>query len=268
MVIPVGGATRLPIVQRFMTRLFEQFPRNEVNPDEAVALGAAVQSAIKERNEAIREVVLTDVCPFTLGTEVSIEKEDGFFEPGHYCPIIERNTVIPASRTERLYTIRDNQKRISINVLQGESRFAQNNVSLAEFDVKIPRAKAGEEAVDVTYTYDINSILEVEVKIVSTGEKIRRIVKGQELDMTDEEIEKRMEELSYLKIPPREQEANRLVIAKADRLYEELTGDERAALEMALRKFENALDKHDDEFTGQALTELNSLMKDLEERFL
>lgn len=268
MVIPVGGATRLPIIQRFMTRLFEQFPRNEVNPDEAVALGAAVQSAIKERNEAIKEIVLTDVCPFTLGTEVSVEKEDGFFESGHYCPIIERNTVIPASRTERLYTIRDNQKRISINVLQGESRFARNNVLLAEFDVKIPKNKAGEEAVDITYTYDINSILEVEVKIVSTGEKIKRIIKGQELDMTDEEIAKRMEELSYLKIPPREQEANRLVLAKADRLYEELTGDARVMLEMAVRKFENALDKRDDELTGQALIELNAMMKDLEERFL
>ncbi len=268
MVIPVGGATRLPVVQRFMTRLFEQFPRNEVNPDEAVALGAAIQSAIKERNDAIKEVVLTDVCPFTLGTEVSVEKEDGFFEPGHYCPIIERNTVIPASRTERLYTIRDNQRRISINVLQGESRFAANNVLLAEFDIKIPKNKAGEEAVDVTYTYDINSILEVEVKIVSTGEKIKHIVKGQELDMTDEEIAKRMEELSYLKIPPREQEANRLVLAKADRLYEELTGDARVMLEMAVRKFENALDKRDDELTGRALTELNNMMKDLEERFL
>jgi molecular chaperone HscC len=268
MVIPVGGATRLPIVQRFMTRLFEQFPRNEVNPDEAVALGAAIQSAIKERNEAIREVVLTDVCPFTLGTEVSVEKEDGFFESGHYCPIIERNTVIPASRTERLYTIRDNQKRININVLQGESRFASNNVLLAEFDIKIPKNKAGEEAVDVTYTYDINSILEVEVKIVSTGEKIKRIVKGQELDMTDEEIAKRMEELSYLKIPPREQEANRLVLAKADRLYEELIGDARVVLEMAVRKFENALDKRDDELTGKALTELNTLMKDLEDNYL
>ena len=120
----------------------------------------------------------------------------------------------------------------------------------------------------ITYTYDINSILEVEVKVVSTGEKITRIIKGQELDMTDEEIAKRMEELSYLKIPPREQEANRLVLAKADRLYEELTGDGRTMLEMAVRKFENALDKQDDEFTGQALKELNSLMKELEEEWL
>ncbi len=267
MVIPVGGATRLPIIRKFMTRLFEQFPRNEVNPDEAVALGAALQSAIKERNEAIKEIVLTDVCPFTLGTEVSVDKGDGFFEAGHYCPIIERNTVIPASRTERLYTIRDNQSRININVLQGESRFAQNNVSLAEFDIKIPKNKAGEEAVDVTYTYDINSILEVEVKIVSTGEKVKHIIKGQDLDLTDEEIAKRMEELSYLKIAPREQEANRLILAKADRLYEELTGDTRVMLDMAVRRFENALDSRDDEQTGQALKELNEMMKDLEERF-
>lgn len=268
MVIPVGGATRLPVIQRFMTRLFEQFPRNDVNPDEAVALGAAIQSAIKERNDDVREIVLTDVCPFTLGTEVSVETDSGFFEGGHYCPIIERNTVIPASRTERLYTIRDNQSRICVNVLQGESRYAENNVKLGELNITVPRNKAGEEAVDVTYTYDINSILEVEVKTVSTGKKVSKIIKGQELDMTDEEIAARMKELSYLKIPPREQEANRLVLAKADRLYEELTGDARFSLELAVRKFENALDKRDDELTGEALKELNTLMRTLEEDYL
>jgi molecular chaperone HscC len=110
--------------------------------------------------------------------------------------------------------------------------------------------------------------LEVEVKIVSTGEKIKRIIKGQELDMTDEEIAKRMEELSYLKIPPREQEANRLVLAKADRLFEELVGEPRIMLEMAVRKFENSLEKRDDELTGEALTQLNTIMKQLEEEYL
>lgn len=265
MVIPVGGATRLPIVQRFMTRLFEQFPRNEVDPDKAVAVGAAIQGAIKERNEAIKEIVLTDVCPFTLGTEISVALENGRHEAGHYCPIIERNTVIPASRTERFYTINDYQSKVSVNVLQGESRLAKNNVLLADIEVEVPKNKAGEEAVDITYTYDVNSILEVEVKVVSTGEKFKQIIKGQELDLTDEQIAKRMEELSYLKIPPREQEANRLLLAEADRLYEELVGDDRVMLDMAVRKFENALEARDDELTGTAMTELKEMMKDLEE---
>lgn len=82
-----------------------------INPDEAVALGAAIQGAMKERKEAVKEMILTDVCSFTLGTEVVMEYSDGLMEDGHYCPIIDRNTVIPTSKTKRLYTVHDDQDR-------------------------------------------------------------------------------------------------------------------------------------------------------------
>jgi len=126
----VGGATKSPVIRRFVSKLFRVIPDTNINPDEAVALGAAIQGAMKERKEAIKEVILTDVCPFTLGTDVVMEWEKGYFENGVFCPIIERNTIIPASRTERLYTVRDDQTKIRVNVLQGESRFARNNLSL------------------------------------------------------------------------------------------------------------------------------------------
>ncbi len=203
-VVFVGGATKSPVIRRFAGKLFKMLPDTSINPDEAVALGAALQGAMKERRETIREVILTDVCPFTLGTEVVREWEKGSFEDGVFCPIIDRNTVIPASRTERLYTVRDNQDKIRINVLQGESRFAANNLSLGELLIDIPPAPAGKEAVDVTYTYDINSILEVEVKIVSTEHSEKKVFLGQDVDMTEEEIQKRFQLLSYLKIHPRE----------------------------------------------------------------
>ncbi len=170
-VVLVGGATRSPVIRRFVSRLFRVIPDTNINPDEAVALGAAIQGAMKERKDAIKEVILTDVCPFTLGTEIVREWEKGVYERGVFCPIIERNTIIPASRTERLYTVHDDQTKIRVNVLQGESRFAGNNLSLGELMIDVPGAKAGEEAVDVTYTYDINSILEVEVRVVSTGKE-------------------------------------------------------------------------------------------------
>ncbi|NLK22220.1 MAG: molecular chaperone HscC [Epulopiscium sp.] len=244
-VIMIGGATRLPIIHKLVSKLFRVLPNVSIDPDEAVALGAAIQGAMKERNEAIKEVVLTDVCPFTLGTEVVREIEEGRFESGYFCPIIERNTVIPASRTERLYTVRNNQTKIRINVLQGESRFASNNLSIGEITVEVPKSKAGQEGIDVTYTYDINSILEVQIKVVSTGEIKKAIIKGQNVDMTDDEIEKRMEELSYLKIHPREQEANKLLLLKAERLYEESIGDIRKKLEYELTKFDEILNKKD-----------------------
>jgi len=200
---------------------------------------------MKERKVSIREVILTDVCPFTLGTEVSIERENGGYENNHYCPIIERNTVIPASRTETLTTIRDNQTKLSVNVLQGESRFASNNLLLGEVEVEVPRAPKGQESIDVTYTYDVNSILEVQVKVNSTGKITKQILKGQQVDMTDEEIAARMEELAYLKIPPREQEENKLLLLRGERLYEESLGDERKIIEHALQRFEMALNTQD-----------------------
>lgn len=244
-VVLVGGATKLPVVRRFVGKLFRTLPDTTINPDEAIALGAAIQAAMKERKESIREVILTDVCPFTLGTEVSVERESGGYESGHFCPIIERNTVIPASRTETLYTIRDNQSVVCVNVLQGESRFAVNNLLLGELNIEIPKAPKGQESIDVTYTYDVNSILEVQVKINSTGKIIKQILKGQQVDMTDEEIAARMEELAYLKIPPREQEENKLLLLRGERLYEENLGEDRRVVEHALRKFELALNTQD-----------------------
>ena len=244
-VVLVGGATRLPLVRRLVGRLFRIIPDTSVNPDEAIAIGAAIQAAMKERRESIREVILTDVCPFTLSTEVSIEREGGGFESGHVCPIIERNTVIPASRTETLYPLYDNQKTIRVRVLQGESRFAENNLNLGELEIPLPKGKKDDNSVDVTYTYDINSILEVQVRVNRSGEVIKQILKGQDVDMTDEEIAARMEELAYLKIPPREQEKNKLLLVKGERLYEENFGEDRQVIEQHIRRFEQALNSQD-----------------------
>ena len=264
-VVLVGGATKLPVVRRFVGKLFRALPDTSINPDEAIALGAAIQAAMKERKDSIREVILTDVCPFTLGTEVVVERENGGYENGHFCPIIERNTVIPASRTETLYTIRDNQTRVCVNVLQGESRFAVNNLLLGELNVTVPKAPKGKESIDVTYTYDVNSILEVQVKVNSTGEVVKQILKGQQVDMTDEEIAARMEELSYLKIPPREQEENKLLLLRGERLYEENLGEDRKVIERALQRFEMALNTQDPVRIESARTDFKEFLDEWEE---
>ncbi|MBO5088296.1 MAG: molecular chaperone HscC [Lachnospiraceae bacterium] len=264
-VVLVGGATKLSFIRKFVGKLFHNLPDTSINPDEAVALGAAVQGAMKERKDSIKEVILTDVCPFTLGTEIVIEKENGRFEDGHFCPIIERNTTIPASRTERLYTVHDNQTQIRCKVLQGESRFASNNVSLGEIRVRVPKGEAGKEAVDVTYTYDVNSILEVEIKVISTGEITKQIIKTNATDMTDEEVKERMEALAYLKIHPREKEENKLLLLRGERLYEESIGDERMYIEYALRAFEKALDTRDDSVIEGARREFKEFLEDFTE---
>lgn len=264
-VVLVGGATKSPVIRRFASKLFRAIPDTNINPDEAVALGAAIQGAMKERNAAIKEVILTDVCPFTLGTEVVREWERGIYENGVFCPIIERNTIIPASRTERLYTVRDNQTKIRVNVLQGESRFAKNNLSLGELNIDVPAAQAGEESVDVTYTYDINSILEVEVKVVSTGKKEKQVFGGKNADMTPEEIKERFETLSYLKIHPRDREENKYLLLMGERIYEESLGDKRYRISQELHKFEQALDSYETGTIEKAKEEFREFLKELEE---
>ena len=255
-VLLIGGATRLSVVRDFLIRLFRKFPDTRLNPDETVALGAAVQAAMKERREEVKEVILTDVCSFTLGTEVVVEYEEGKFEDGRFCPII------PASHTERLYTARDNQDKVRVRVLQGESRFARNNLYLGELEVEVPKGPKGQECVDVTYTYDINSLLEVEVTVVSTGVSQKMIIKGQDNEMTEEEIRRRMEELAYLKIQPRDYEENRLVLLRAERMYEEALGERRKKLDHYITAFEAALKKGDHDGIMDAREELNEILEE------
>lgn len=261
-VVLIGGATKLQIFRDFFIRVFHKFPDTSINPDEAVALGAAIQGAMKERKQAVKEMILTDVCSFTLGTEVVMEYSDGLMEEGHYCPIIDRNTVIPTSKTKRLYTVRDDQDRVTVRVLQGESRLARNNLYLGELEIKVPKAAKGEEAIDVTYTYDINSLLKVEAKVVSTGETSKLVIKGKDNAMTEEEIAKRMEELAYLKIQLRDQEENKLVLLRAERMYEESLGKQRERLEAGIRLFEDALRSEDRDKVEEARKTLYELMED------
>ncbi|MBR5349292.1 MAG: molecular chaperone HscC [Lachnospiraceae bacterium] len=265
-VVLVGGATKMSIVRKFVTKLFGRFPNVSLNPDEVVALGAAIQGAMKERNEAIREIVMTDVCPFTLGTDVVVGREGGYMEAGHFFPIIERNTVIPVSRTERLYTASDMQRCIRVEILQGESRFSKNNMKLGEVEVPVPRKKAGEEAIDITYTYDINSILEVVVKVVSTGETKRIVLKKDDVTMTDEEIDARFEELASLKIHPREEEENKLLLFRGERLYEESIGDVRRLIDHELQRFEEVLDKQDRTKIDKARDEFREFLDGIEDQ--
>jgi molecular chaperone HscC len=267
-IILVGGATKLPIVRNFVGKLFGRLPNAHINPDETVALGAATQGAMKERNEVIKEIVLTDVCPYTLGTNVSVQRQGNFYESGYFFPIIERNTVIPVSRTERLYTIYDNQLEIQIEILQGESRLAKNNLFLGEISISVPRNKAGKEAIDVTYTYDVNSILEVEVKVVSTNLKKRVVIQKNGENISEKEIEERFEELKELKIPPREKEENKLLLSRGERLYEETIGEIRMEIDYHLREFESILDKQEKLEIEKASKELKSFFDEIEGEIL
>lgn len=242
-ILLVGGATKLPLIRTFVSKLFGKLAFANINPDEVVAIGAGIQAALKGKDAVIKEVILTDVCPYTLGTSIAVKKSQGYVEPGHFLPVIERNTTIPISRVERLYTIYPNQKIINVEILQGESRLAKDNIFLGELNIPVPPGNTGEEAVDVRFTYDLNGILEVEVTVVSTGIKKSMVIEKDPGHMTKEEIIKSVESLSSLKVHPRETHENRLAIARGERLYEERTGIIRQEIARLLMEFEDVLDK-------------------------
>ena len=136
---------------------------------------------------------------------------------------------------------------------------------LGELHIAVPKNKAGAESVDVTYTYDINSILEVEVFVPSTGVKKKQIIKGKDNEMTDQQIAERMEELAYLKIQPRDKEENKLLLLRGERLYEESTGDVRRQIEFYMRQFEEALNSHNEGKILDAREGLRDILKEAEE---
>ncbi|KXG76314.1 Hsp70 family protein [Thermotalea metallivorans] len=169
-ILLVGGSTRIPRVYELIRDFFGKNPRNDVNPDEAVALGAAVQAGIKSGALAKSGLIVTDVAPFSMGIAVLKEWKFMAFRPGGFCVIIPRNTTIPVTRTEKFTTTHDGQTAVSIEIYQGEHEWVKHNCRLGEFLLEgIPANRAGAEVIEVTFRYNLNGILEVTAKCVSTG---------------------------------------------------------------------------------------------------
>ncbi len=162
-VILVGGSTRIPAVKALVEKLLGKTPNESVNPDEAVALGAAVQAAILSGDDSVGDIVLVDVTPLTLGVEV---------KGGLVAPMISRNTAVPAKKTEIYTTADNNQPGVEINILQGERSMANDNKSLGRFKLEgIPPMPAGIPQIEVTFDLDANGILRVSAKEKSTGKE-------------------------------------------------------------------------------------------------
>ena len=245
-VVLVGGATRMAAVVERVRTLFGREPRCSLNPDEVVAMGAAVQAGMIARNQTLTDLVVTDVSPFTLGVEISREF-GGSNREGYFLPIINRNTTIPVSRVQRVCTVNPNQRQIQVRVFQGESRMVKDNLLISEFNVeKIPPGPPG-QAIDVRFTYDLNGILECEATIVETKRKVTHVVTRFAKGMSKQDIARAVESLQGLKTHPREEEVNRYLLTWADRLYRELPIGERQVLDMLVSGFEAALEQQEKE---------------------
>lgn len=244
-VILVGGATRMTAVRERIRETFEREPRIAINPDEVVALGAAVQAGLVGKDAGLGDFVVTDVAPFTLGIETSREIA-GDRKPGYFLPIVHRNTTIPVSRVECVGTVAPNQTEIRVRIFQGESRRVDDNLFLGEFKVDgIPRGPAG-QSVDVRFTYDLNGLLQVEATVVETKRTVEHLVTKYAQGLSEREIEQAVERMTALKTHPREESRNRYLIRWADRLYRELPMMLRKDLEPLLHGFEEALELRDE----------------------
>lgn len=242
-IVLVGGATRMPVVRRAVTKMFGRFPDSRLNPDEAVALGAAVQAGLKQRDFALKEIVLTDVCPYTLGIEISELVPGVGLRGGIFAPLIERNTVVPASRSRQFSTLTDGQTIVQLRVYQGEARQVADNIRLGELKVPVPPRRAGEVSVDCRFSYDISGLLEIDVHVPITDERHQLVIFEDEEGMKGAEVQQRRARLAAIKIHPRDDAVNRATLARAARCYEELLGEPREQVGRWISQFEAALER-------------------------
>jgi molecular chaperone HscC len=263
-IVLVGGATRMPAVRKAVTRMFGRFPAVALNPDEAVAMGAAVQAGLKARDEALKEVVLTDVCPYSLGVETGAMMPDGSLRSGLFTPVIERNTVVPASRVRAFSTVYDGQRQVEVKIYQGESRLVNDNVQLGKLEIPVPHRPAGEITVECRFTYDVDGLLEIDVKIPQTGEQHNLVIVDEESGPAQEEIERRRGELAALKVHPRELAANRAVLARAERCYQQFLGDKREYVSRLITAFEVSLERQEPRAIESARKTMQSMLDRLE----
>ncbi|MGE6757893.1 Hsp70 family protein [Corallococcus interemptor] len=265
-VLLVGGSTRMPCVAAMSAELFGRLPLRKLPPDEAVALGAAVQAAMKGGDRAVEDLVVTDVAPFTMGV-ATLAQAGRQHVTGVFSPILERGTVIPTSRVERYYTSSDFQREIQLEIYQGEHARCEDNVKLGEYRFQgLPPAPASEQAVDVRFTYDLNGILEVEVTVVATGRKEAFVIQQRPGRLTPAQIEEARQRMAALKLHPRDALPNTTALARADALFVQLTGLPREELASAIAAFRLALEAQEPGRIADIRERLNAMVRVLRER--
>jgi Fe-S protein assembly chaperone HscA len=264
-VVLVGGATRTPLIRRTVQEYFDRKPHTDLNPDEVVALGAAVQASILDRG--VKNMLLLDVTPLSLGIETY---------GGAVAKIIPRNSTIPASAQELYTTGVDNQTGIDIHVLQGERELAKDCRSLARFTLKVPPAPAGLPRIEVKFLIDANGILQVGAKDLRTGEQHSLEVQPS-YGINDSEIERMLEEsIEYAEQDFAERqvieartESESILTATAKALAnpqsEGLSIDERAAIDASVAALKEAAARNDYKVIRKRIDELNHATEHLAE---
>lgn len=254
----VGGSSHMPSVRQYISQMLGKEPASNSRPDTAIALGAGICAGMKARSADLRELVLTDVCPFTLGVATYNEAQPN---RDRMSPLIERNSVLPTSKEGIYFTIRDGQTKIDLKVYQGEKPYCEDNTLLGELQVPVPAAPRGQIPVRVRFTYDINGLLEVEAGSQNT-KPVRMVLRNQE--MSQQEAEQRLKELSALKLHPREQEVPRALLARAERVYAMTVGEVREHVDRMLLWYQHELSMQEAMRTAKASRRMEKFLDSVE----
>ena len=265
-VVLVGGATRMPMVRQMITRLFQRLPLRTIDPDQAIAQGAAVQAGLKARDAALDEVVLTDVMPFSLGV-ITAQRVGSQTVGDRFSPIIERNTPVPVSRMDRFYSMHDGQQEVELDIRQGESPIGSDNLHLGKLSIPLTPAPAGESAIEVRFTYDANGLLDVDVRDVKGGRTVSTLIRNTATEMSESQIAEALAQLRALKRHPRDEEENRYLVERAKRLYEDRLGEQRVAIQSWLSEFEQALDTQDPRVIRHARQQMREALDSIDGGF-
>ncbi|MDY0070533.1 MAG: molecular chaperone DnaK [Porticoccaceae bacterium] len=265
-IILVGGQTRMPLVQKAVADFFGKEPRKDVNPDEAVAVGAAIQGAVLSGD--VKDVLLLDVTPLTLGIETM---------GGVATPLIEKNTTIPTKKSQVFSTADDNQTAVTIHVVQGERKQASQNKSLGRFDLAdIPPAPRGMPQIEVTFNIDANGILHVSAKDKATGKEQSIVIKASS-GLSEDEIEKMVrdaeshaaEDKKFEELVQARNAADGLAHAVRKTLSEagdKASDEEKAAIEAAIKDVEDAVKGDDKDAIEAATTKLSEASANLAQK--
>lgn len=253
-VILVGGATRMGLLQDYVNDFFGKPAIMRFNPDEVVAMGACVQAALIDDDAAVSDMVMTDVCPFTMGVEVCKEL-GGQVEAGYYKPVLHRNSTVPISREEVFATMVANQPAVTVRVFQGDSRKVADNVELGSLEVSsLPPGPAG-SPFHIRFTYDMSGVLEVEAYSPG-GKKFRTLLTQNVGGLSKKAIEAAKRRIKELKFYPREDIENQQLARYAERMLGELHPSQRQQLDEMLDVYEAAMnraDRHEFEQARQML---------------
>ena len=265
-IILVGGQTRMPLVQEKVTAFFGKEPRKDVNPDEAVAVGAALQGAVLSGD--VTDVLLLDVTPLSLGIETM---------GGVATPVIEKNTTSPTKKSQIFSTADDNQTAVTIHVVQGERKQATGNKSLGRFDLAdIPPAPRGMPQIEVTFDIDANGILHVGAKDKATGKEQSIIIKASS-GLSDDEIDAMVkdaeanaaEDEKFAELVQARNTADGLAHAAKKTVEEagdKATDEEKAAIEAAIKQVEEAVQGDDKEAIDTAAATLSEASSGLAQK--